>query len=113
MPLRHSTFFSAALGTAALTAASLALHGMATISSAAPVLADKAALVRSLHLTDLCLFTEASYTRHLAMADLNTPFQDSPLAMEHFPTGSLVAPPRHLTAPAATRMTVRKHGSNP
>jgi len=113
MPLRHSTRLCAALGTVVLIASSLAAHGLIAVSSAAPILADKAALVRTLHLTDLCLFTEASYTRHLAMADLNTPFQDSPLAMEHFPTGSLVAPPRHLTAPAATRMTVRKHGSNP
>lgn len=113
MLLRHSTLFGTALATVALTAAGLAVHCLAAVSSAAPVLADKAALVRTLHLTDLCLFTEASYTRHLALADLNTPFQDSPLAMEHFPTGSLVAPPRHLTASAATRLTVRKHVSNP
>lgn len=50
-------------------------------------------LLNSLQLTDLCLFTEASYTRHLSQADLHTPFQDSPMSLEHFPSGSLVAPP--------------------
>jgi hypothetical protein len=28
------------------------------------------------------------------MADLHAPFQDSPLSLEHFPSGSLVTPPR-------------------
>jgi hypothetical protein len=52
----------------------------------------KEELVRSLSLTDLCLFTEARYTRHPALADLHTPFQDHPLSLEHFPSGSLVSP---------------------
>jgi hypothetical protein len=50
-------------------------------------------LVKELLITDLCLFTEARYTRHLSQADLHAPFQDSPMSMEHFPSGSLVAPP--------------------
>jgi hypothetical protein len=50
-------------------------------------------LVRELHLTDLCLFTEARYTRHLSQADLQSAFQDHPLAFEHFPSGSLTLPP--------------------
>ncbi len=53
-------------------------------------------LVRSLGLTDLALFTEARYTRHLSQADLHSAFQDHPGALEHFPSGSLTAPPRHL-----------------
>lgn len=55
--------------------------------------AGQQALVRELHLTDLCLFTEARYTRHLSQADRQTPFQDHPAALEHFPSGSLVSPP--------------------
>jgi hypothetical protein len=50
-------------------------------------------LVRTLELTDLCLFTEARYTRHLSQADLNAPFQDHPMSLEHYPSGSLVMPP--------------------
>jgi hypothetical protein len=57
---------------------------------------DSRALVSELGLTDLCLFTEARYTRHLAMADWHTPFQDHPMALEHFPSGALLAPPPHL-----------------
>jgi len=54
---------------------------------------DNANLVRWLNLTDLCIFTEARYTRHPAMADFHAAFQDHPLAMDHFPSGSLVSPP--------------------
>lgn len=57
------------------------------------LLQSKRALVRSLDLTDLCLFTEASYTRHPATTDLSTPFQDSPVSLEHFPSGALAPPP--------------------
>ncbi len=56
-----------------------------------------ATLVARLHLTDLALFTEARYTRHPSQADLHSPFQDHPQALEHFPTGSLIAPPAGLT----------------
>lgn len=48
--------------------------------------------LRNLQVTDLCLSTEARYTRHLAMADRHAPFQDHPLALEHFPSGSLILP---------------------
>lgn len=53
----------------------------------------RSALVRHLALTDLCLFTEARYTRHPSQADIHTPFQDHPLSLEHFPSGSIVPPP--------------------
>jgi len=55
--------------------------------------------VRDYELTDLSLFTEARYTRHLSQADGFTPFQDHPMAFEHFPSGSLVTPPALLGAP--------------
>jgi hypothetical protein len=42
------------------------------------------------------LFTEARYTRHLSQTDRFTPFQDHPLALEHFPSGSLLAIPDSL-----------------
>lgn len=59
-------------------------------------LKEKMEMVKALGLTDLCLFTEASYTRHLSQADLHTAFQDSPMSLEHFPSGSLAAPPPGL-----------------
>lgn len=48
--------------------------------------------LRGLHVTDLCLVTEARYTRHPALADRHAPFQEHPMALEHFPSGSLILP---------------------
>ena len=53
-------------------------------------------MVERLELTDLCLFTDARYTRHPSMADRNTPFQDYPMSLEHFPSGSIMTLPPHL-----------------
>jgi hypothetical protein len=59
-------------------------------------LGERIEMVRMLELTDICLFTDARYTRHPSMADLHTPFQDHPMSFEHFPSGTLVTPPPHL-----------------
>lgn len=53
-------------------------------------------VVRVLTLTDLCLFTEARYTRHPSLTDLHTPFQEHPMSLEHFPSGAIMAVPPHL-----------------
>ncbi len=74
----------------------MAVHAALAGRSAGPGLREEALLVRRLELTDLCLSTEANYTRHLSLADFHTAFQDHPLALEHFPSGSLLAPPPHL-----------------
>ncbi len=63
--------------------------------AAASRLARGWALVERLGLTDLAIFTEARYTRHLSQADRFAPFQDHPGALEHFPSGALVGPPSH------------------
>lgn len=63
--------------------------GLRTRIAADPI-ARRSALVSALDLTDLALFTEARYTRHPSQADLHSAFQDHPVALEHFPTGSLV-----------------------
>ena len=52
-----------------------------------PGLALEAALVWRFKLTDLCLFTEAPYTRDPSQSDLHSGFQDHPAAFEHFPIG--------------------------
>ena len=54
------------------------------------------ALARWIVFTDPALFTDARYTRHPSLADHHSAFQDYPLALEHFPSGTLVAPPAHL-----------------
>ncbi|MCB1758930.1 MAG: hypothetical protein KDI68_04000 [Gammaproteobacteria bacterium] len=65
--------------------------------AAAPQLARLRATVATLALSDLSLFTEARYTRHLSQADRFAAFQDHPLALEHFPSGSLLPPPSLLS----------------
>lgn len=92
MSLRPSTL--------ALVGLSLGLTGLlATWAEAGlrPLQPDPGtpALVQELGLTDLALFTEARYTRHLALSDRHAPFQDHPMSFDHFPSASLVAPPRH------------------
>ena len=91
--MRKSTLFLAFTSLNLLFCALLALH--ARISGADPgaLRGSSRELVRRLQLTDLCLFTEARYTRNPAMADRHAPFQDHPMALEHFPSGSLVTPP--------------------
>ena len=81
-----SLFILAALAVAAGThAAYQRVQGQADIQ-------ERADMVKQLDLTDLCLFTEARYTRHPTQADLHAPFQDHPMSLEHFPSGSLLAP---------------------
>ena len=74
----------------------LFVHAAYMEKAAGPVLEEKREMVKKLELTDLCLFTEASYTRHLSQADLHTPFQSYPLSLEHFPSGSMLQPPAML-----------------
>jgi len=72
------------------------VHASFKKEAGAKFIKEKTEIVQRLGLTDLCLFTEASYTRHLSQADLHTPFQDSPMSLEHFPSGSIAAPPPSL-----------------
>jgi hypothetical protein len=51
-----------------------------------------ASITAGLGLTDLCISTEARYTRHPAVSDSVVPFMDHPGAIEHFPSGSFWAP---------------------
>jgi len=96
-PVRPSSRLGLAALAAALAVAGCLLHAR---SLGAPERrAASAALVARLGLTDLALFTEASYTRHLALGDRLAPFLDHPQAREHFPSGALTAPP----APAEAR----------
>ncbi len=54
-------------------------------------------VANGLGLTDLCVATEARYTRHPAVSDVLVPFMDHPGGMEHFPTGSFFAPPSNVS----------------
>lgn len=79
-----------------LTTAALMLHASSVTKRSAAGIDAMRKMVRDMKLTDLCLFTEARYTRHPAMADLHAAFQEHPTAMDHFPSGSLLLPTPHL-----------------
>jgi hypothetical protein len=99
MRLRESTVFSLAVAAGLALLVLLFVHAGGRETSGRKSLEEKREIVRALGLTDLCLFTEARYTRHPAMADRFTPFQDHPLSLEHFPSASLFRPPPHLYRP--------------
>lgn len=70
------------------------VHAGVSIHLSGEGLEMKREIVRIFGLTDLCLTTEARYTRHPSQADYFTPFQDNPLALEFFPSGGAMSPPK-------------------
>lgn len=97
--MRKSNFFLLYLSLNFLILLCLAVHSFFRTTYADEFLKENNQLVKKLELTDLCIFTEASYTRHLSQADINTPFQDNPTGLEHFPSGSFLLPPQVLKKP--------------
>ena len=94
--MRNSSLFFLYISGSVVLLSLLLVHAFFSENARQPDLEEKAALVKMLKLTDLCLFTEARYTRHLSQADLNTPFQDHPMSLEHFPSGSFTQPPESI-----------------
>ena len=90
--MRRSHAFLSGLGALALVCGFMFVHAALGRRAMAPALLERGRLVRELGLTDLCLSTEANYTRHLSQADTSTAFQDHPLALEHFPSGTWIRP---------------------
>ncbi len=90
--MRKSSAFFLVVGALAFALALAVVRGEIGRRRSATALRETADLARKLELTDLCLFTDAQYTRHPTQADLFTPFQEHPLSLEHFPSGSLIGP---------------------
>lgn len=98
--MRRSAFLLSALAIVSALLLLSAIDAGLRSRAMAPLIAQRSELVAALDLTDLVLFTEARYTRHPSQADLHSAFQDHPLALEHFPSGSLVpAPTPRLSVP--------------
>ncbi len=92
--MRKSSLFFVYLAISSLFLAAAFAHAQYQQYRQSPELQENARLVRTLELTDLCLFTEARYTRNPSQADFYAPFQDHPCSLEHFPSGSLIMPNR-------------------
>jgi hypothetical protein len=97
--LRKSDGFLLFIGGGVLLLAAILIQAHFMTRADLPRLRQKAEVVKSLGLTDLCLSTEARYTRHLSQADWHAAFQSHPLALDHFPIGSILGPPETLTKP--------------
>jgi hypothetical protein len=95
---RSSRFLTAIAGLSALVAL-VAAHGLWWGNPSPETRAADLALVRGLGLSDLVLATEARYTRHPALADRHSAFQDHPGALDHFPSAAVIPPPPHLRTP--------------
>lgn len=97
---RKSDFFLTFLGVGVLLISLMFVDAAVSQRLDRESVRERREIVRVLTLTDLCLFTEARYTRHPSMADLHTPFQDHPLSFEHFPSGAIMPLPPHITQPS-------------
>ncbi len=85
--MRNSSIFLLGLTGEAILPSLRLMHVSISENALQAILEQKAALVKTLRPTDLCLFTAIRYTRHLFQADLNTAFQEHPLLLEYIPSG--------------------------
>jgi hypothetical protein len=94
--MRHSDFFILfCLGGVLLLGLAM-VHSRIANHARETAVAITTKVVADLGLTDLCLSTEARHTRHPAMADRNAPLQSHPLALDYFPSGSIIGLPPAL-----------------
>jgi hypothetical protein len=94
--MRKSNIFLLAMLISLCLFSLMFIHAAYKVRAERPFLKERSRIVRSLELTDLCLYTEANYTRHLSQADFHAPFQNYPMSLEHFPSGSILLPPERI-----------------
>ncbi len=71
----------------------LAISSYARIAEFRSSSRDLGEITHELRLTDISFSHDARYTHNPSQADLFSAFQDYPGSIEHFPSGSVVAPP--------------------
>ena len=103
MPPRNADLFAGFLALGVLLVGLMLADAAVSRRLDEGVVRQRRAIVGTLTLTDLCLSTETRSTRHPSLADLHTPFQDHPLALDRFPSGSLMVLPPHLRPGAGAR----------
>jgi hypothetical protein len=97
--LRKSDFFLLFTVSGLVLLVAILIQAQLAARGDLPLVRQEAEVVKNLGLTDLCLSTEARYTRHLSQADWHAAFQSHPLALDHFPSGSALGPPAALKTP--------------
>jgi hypothetical protein len=91
--MRKSDVFLIVLSAGAVLAVLMFIHVSLHVHAGEAALRAQAELAGKLGLTDLCLFTEANYTRHPSQADMHTPFGNGPASLDLFPSGAFIMPP--------------------
>jgi hypothetical protein len=94
--MRKANSFLLFVAAAVLVLGLILLHAHRRTENDLPRLQQLGLIVEHYGLTDLCLATDARYTRHPSQADWHTSFQSHPMALDHFPSGSLIRPPARL-----------------
>ena len=96
MPARNADLFAAFLALGVLVVGFMLVGTALGRRLDEAAVGQRRAIVNTLVLFDVWLTTETRSTRHPSLADLHTPFQDHPLALDRFPSGSLIVLPPHL-----------------
>lgn len=91
--MRESNVFGLFVLFCLLGLAALALHSASAVSGFNAGVPDLDDITSSLKLTDISFSNDARYTRSPSQADIFSAFQDHPGSIEHFPSGSVIAPP--------------------
>ena len=64
-------------------------------------------ITRKIGLPDLAITTAARYLRHYSLTDINSPFQDYPVSLDHFPAGFAYSAPDFENLPVIFRLHSR------
>jgi hypothetical protein len=91
--VRRSPVFFLFVSFCFLIITGLFIESQRAVSRFGPAGRDLAELTSSLKLTDISFTNDARYARNPSQADLFSAFQDYPGSIEHFPSGSIIAPP--------------------
>jgi hypothetical protein len=91
--LRKSHGFFVFLSLCLLSLLALAVRSRQAVSDFSPAAHDLEEITAALKLADIAFSNDARYTRNPSQTDLFSAFQDYPGSIEHFPSGSIIAPP--------------------
>ncbi len=91
--MNRAFVFLAGAGLCLLALTGLLFRSAATVRQQGNTVRDMTEIAACLRLTDISFSHDARYTRHPSQADLFSAFQDHPGSIEHFPSGSVSAPP--------------------
>jgi len=82
-------------------------HSQYRIEEIQPVIDVRLKITRKIGLPDLAITTAARYLRHYSLGDINTPFQDYPASLDHFPAGFAYSVPNFENIPVIFRLHPR------